>query len=612
LVINCKDSKLFWNFIKDIRRGQNVKKDSNISPMKWFNHFSSLLKSSEDRVDFDLLQNYTFNDDHAINLDYTHALNDTISDDEIIEAVRKLKSNKSPGTDGLCGEMYKKCIDVILPHLAYIFNTIFRTGSIPDTWCKSIIVPLLKKGDVNDVRNYRGISLINVCSKIFTSILNNRLNDFIENTGIIPEAQAGFRKGYSTIDNAFTLHAIISGQFNRGKKCYCIFVDFARAFDTVQIDKLLLRLSQVGITGNFYNCIVDMYKKISSSVKVGKHQMTNFFDCNIGLRQGCMLSPSFFSIFIAIFHDMIERRGGKGIFIDKNNEIKSLFFADDIVLMANSVHDLQRHINILAKFCDEWGLEVNVMKTKAVVFRRGGRIAQREMWFYKGKRIQIVSSYKYLGIEFSTGNSWGKATRTLSDQANKALSQLRFISSQVGGLQIHPFFKVFNSIVAPILLYGSEMWGSGYYFVIERVQTKACKFFLGVNSSTPNSAALGECGKPTLHTFQLIRLIKYWVRIIQLPDYRYPKIVYKMLHRLDVNGKINWASAVKNILLSYGFGYAWFAQDIGNEIAFVNSFAQRVLDISHQDWVADLASNGRLNSYREFKSLRISEYYFDI
>jgi len=96
-------------------------------------------------------------------------------------------------------------------------------------------------------------------------------------------------------------------------------------------------------------------------------------------------------------------------------------------------------------------------------------------------------------------------------------------------------------------MYGSEIWGSGKYDLIERVQTKACKFFLGVNSSTPNCAALGECGRSSLHTRQLIRLIKYWLRILRLPENRYPKIAYKMLHRLDENGKTNWASAVKNV-----------------------------------------------------------------
>jgi len=208
----------------------------------------------------------------------------------------------------------------------------------------------------------------------------------------------------------------------------------------VPIEKLLLRLSQVGITGKFYNCIADMYKKIKSSVKVDKNHITDFFSCNIGLRQGCMLSPSFFSIFISILHEILVKRGGKGIKIGNGvNEIKSLFFADDIILVADTVNDLQRHVNILARFCDEWGLEVNMGKTKFLVFRRGGRIAQREKCFFKGNRIEIANTYKYLGLEFSPGNTWGKATRTLSDQASKAMSQLRLISKKVGGLQSRSF-----------------------------------------------------------------------------------------------------------------------------------------------------------------------------
>jgi len=380
----------------------------------------------------------------------------------------------------------------------------------------------------------------------------------------------------------------------------------------VPINKLLLRLSQVSITGRFFNCIVDMYKKMRSSVKVDKNHITELFSCNIGLRQGCMLSPSFFSIFISILHEMIEKRGGKGIKTGNMNEIKSLFFADDIVFIADTVYDLQKHINTLARFCEEWGLDVNITKTKVIVFRRGGRISQNERWYYKGKRIEVVSTYKYLGLELSPGNTWGKATRTLSDQANKAMAQLRLISRKVGGLQFHSFFKVFDASVASILLYGSEIWGFGQYDLIERVQTKACKFFLGVNSSTPNCAALGECGRPLLFTCQVIKSIKYWLRILKLSENRYPKIVYKMLHKLDEKGKTTWASAVKNVLFSYGFGYAWFAQEVGNESVFLSFFCERVFDISHQEWTADVASNGRMVTYRDVKFMRVSEYYLDI
>ena len=114
-----------------------------------------------------------------------------------------------------------------------LLNALFDKGVYPDLWSESVILPLYKKGNVNDPGNYRGISLCNVCSKVYGTIINGRLQNYIDENNITGEVQAGFKRGYSTIDHLFTLMACVQKQFNSNRKLYVAFIDFEKCFDTI-------------------------------------------------------------------------------------------------------------------------------------------------------------------------------------------------------------------------------------------------------------------------------------------------------------------------------------------------------------------------------------------
>ena len=123
-----------------------------------------------------------------------------------------------------------------------------------------------------------------------------------------------------------------------------------------------------------------------------------------------------------------------------------------------------------------------------------------------------VLLYKYLGVNVSIGNKWGKATSCLAEQGQKALSALTGVSYKAGFLSYIPYFKIFDSCVLPILLYASEIWGFQSYKSIENIQVKACKNFLGVSIHTTNVAVMGECGRYPIHVNTVIRCVKYWTK----------------------------------------------------------------------------------------------------
>ena len=124
------------------------------------------------------------------------------------------------------------------PYLAILFNFIFDIGIFPDGWGEGVIVPLYKMGSMLNPTNYRGITLLSVLGKLFTRILNNRLDGWAEKYQIYIEAQNGFRRGRSTADSAFILSNIIDDFLAQGKKLYAYFVDYSKAFDYVVHENL--------------------------------------------------------------------------------------------------------------------------------------------------------------------------------------------------------------------------------------------------------------------------------------------------------------------------------------------------------------------------------------
>ena len=173
-----------------------------------------------------------------------------------------MKTNKSGGPDQLINEFLIHGKHTFTPTLCNLFNKVYETGHFPETWSEGYVISLHKKGSINDVENYRGITLLSNVGKLFTRVLNNRLVEWAETYGVFIEAQAGFRPGMSTVDNNFVLHGLISHILNSGRKLYCAFVDFTKAFDYIVRDNLWYKLVKLGLRGKN----LDIFKSIYSSV----------------------------------------------------------------------------------------------------------------------------------------------------------------------------------------------------------------------------------------------------------------------------------------------------------------------------------------------------------
>ena len=190
-------------------------------------------------------------------------------------------------------------------------------------------------------------------------------------------------------------------------------------------------------------------------------------------------------------------------------------YADDIVLVGDTVLELQRKINISEVFCEKWGEEVNFKKTEVVVFRNGGKTSKSERLFYRNRSVEIVTYYRYLGLIFSSRNVWSKAISTLVSQAEKALSIVRRMIWKVGHPKLHVSSKIFDSRIVPILCYCSEIWGHTYQDQTEKIHVNFCKFVLGVSKTASHGAVLGECGRLPLSIHYQKRYVKFWLKLLK-------------------------------------------------------------------------------------------------
>ena len=332
----ASNSKEFWKLLRPQKQNNN----SVISPNNFFEYFKKLyIPSNVDYIVDDDIYEYMRQYNNGILQTQYNELNNPISDAEVQKAIKELKAGKACGGDMLINELYVCGIVSLLPKLTALFNLIFFSAHFPSTWKNGVIIPIYKNGDMSDVNNFRGITLLSTLGKPFTKVLNNRLTFWSDTYDILSDTQAGFRKGRGTIDNIFIIQFIRTGE-----KVYCAFIDFRKAFDYLNRDCLWFKLLKSGIRGNMYDIIKHMYEETTASVK---HQgiLSDIFECNLGVRQGESISLFLFNLFLNDLDKALCVGQFQGINIGDIN-IKTLLYADDLALLLETREDLQVGLDI--------------------------------------------------------------------------------------------------------------------------------------------------------------------------------------------------------------------------------------------------------------------------
>ena len=588
-----RESKKFWDSLKKLNNEKEVDYISCISQDSWVNHFQKIRRADKD-------PSYPPDDENEGPLDYE------ISLEELNKAKGVLKKGKKWGADLISYEMLKCILEYKSSLLLKTLNYVLTNNVTAYEWFISIIAPIHKKGSKMDPDNYRGISLISCLYKLLTAILNARLIVFCKENNILSVRQLGFVSGNRTSDAHFILHNLIRDYcHDKGKRLYSCFVDFSKAFDCIPRDKLFEKLKSKGITGKVFNLIKNIYVNEKCQVKIGK-TLSSAFDTNQGVRQGCILSPILFNIFISDLPEILDKDENEPAKIGNDTKLSSILWADDLVMISESKEGLTKMFGDLVQFSSENGLKINLDKTKCMIFNKTGRHIRCSIKWGE-MTINTVREYKYLGFLVTPSGEVTSGVLDLKSRALYAFVQLRKKLGDRFRKDINISIYLFDTLVKPILLYCSDFWSIlkinkkdpcellPKQNLIDLVHMKFLKQLLGVQTQTHNVGILLETGRVPIMVYALKQCIKNWNRIaIENNCNPVTHLSYKNIFEND----FEWYKNIESLLNNLGLGYILNGNVSTPEVVV----HKRIMEVFHQKAFTEISQEkSKLRTYSLFK-----------
>ena len=385
---------------------------------------------------------------------------------------------------------------------------------------------------------------------------------------ILVDEQNGFRAARSCIDHIFVLTTVLRNRKSLGLGTFLAFVDYKKAFDSVDRSLLLYKLLEIGIHGNFFNAISAMFSNPRARVILNDFT-TNYFDCPIGVKQGDCISATLFAIYIndlakeikncKVGIDLSEILDGESVHNIPESLlfINILLYADDIVCIADNEQDMQELLGIVESWCTRWRLEVNLTKTNIMHVRPSRKPQSKFTFLFNWRPIDYCKNYKYLGMTINEFLDYNYTTETLSDAAGRALSSIFCKTIKHGGLPYVTYTTLIESCINSIAHYSSEVWGFKSYDSCLKLHLRAARFFLGLPKNAPIPAILKDIDwlQPIYNT--QIKMIRQLHRIIKMENSRLTKVIF--LWDLKFSEKFpqlsTWSKEVKEIFGNYELGY---------------------------------------------------------
>ena len=280
-------------------------------------------------------------------------------------AISLAPTKKSCGPDNIYADYFKH--PNLIPLITQLFRTCFLTSCFPNLWHKANILPVPKSGNLTDPLKYRGIALQYNLLKAYTSILNKQLTYWLEDNEILVQEQLGFRSGHNCLEHALTVYLIAQNRKIINKDTFICFIDLKKAFDSVDRNLLWYKLLCYGINDNLLENLKALYSRVNYCLKINGTG-TECFTVNRGVKQGCLLSPALFNLYI---NDLVPYVKNLNLGVNTEEDIVMciLLYADDIALFAKNENDLQLLICKVATWCDKNRLAMNINKTKILHIR---------------------------------------------------------------------------------------------------------------------------------------------------------------------------------------------------------------------------------------------------
>lgn len=387
------------------------------------------------------------------------------------------------------------------------------------------------------------------------------------------------------------------------KETHCAFLDIQKAYDTIHRDGLWKRLLDVGIRGKFWRVLKNLYDVVQSCVLVGS-QKSEWFEVEAGVRQGCILSPILFAIWIDGLAKALKAAKVKSVL--PTVKFNFTFFADDLAILADSRKDLQTLLDTAFTYSESWRFKWNVGKSKVMRFgpRKG---TKKQIYFLGLHELEIVKVFKFLGVDLQQNLAWTSTKRRF---AAKARSRLPMIyKATFENLSVDSGEKLWQTLIRPTLEYGAEVWSGGGWPEAERIQKAAGRTLLGLYRSTAVEVARGELGWLSMEARREIRQLRYWGKLVKMENSRLVKQIYRFCKERTSRQKGSFGYSIRKLLDKFDLGHLWRSELIG-ELKEWESRVQACVRQKDQDvWSAAVLRKPKLRTYSVIKTrVRREEY----
>ena len=394
------------------------------------------------------MQNLRSNIDNLIESKYVKGTvkHVEISVEKIKSAIRFLKSGKHDGETGYYTDHLVHASDCLYVHLSLLFQTMIKHGFAPTGLLYAIIhpIPKNKRKSLTDSENYRGIALSSVLGKLLDWLILNDNRDILDTSNL----QFGFKPDSSTIQCSFVVSECINYYQRRGSDVNLVLLDATKAFDRVQYVKLFSLLIKRGLCPLLCRLLLNMY--VNQSVKVAWcDKKSEPFRCSNGVKQGGVLSPILFGVYI---DELIVKLQSTGFGCHIGNKfVGAAGYADDIVLLAPTVTSMSKLLNICVSFSEEYDVLFNSTKSKLIIFSQ--RTNNYEVQVRLGSEvIQQVNCYNHLG----TNLGFQVNETNMRDHIRKFNMEVNMVMSQFKHIYPTTRYSLFKTYC--MSLYGCQLW----------------------------------------------------------------------------------------------------------------------------------------------------------
>ena len=513
---------------------------------------SSILERWAEHFDTVLNQNSTFDMtllDEIPQWDVNEELNAPPNLGEIRKCIKQLSCGKAPGEDGIPPEVYKHGGECIAARLLDLYSYMWEAQSVVQDFKDVSLVHIYKrKGDRLCCDNHRGISLLSIAGKILARILLNRLILHTETIGVIPESQCGFRSGRGTMDMIFSLRQIQEKCKLQHQELYLLFIDLTKAFDTVSREGLWLLLGKIGCPNHFVSIIRSFHDGMQALVREGGER-SPLFNVTSGTKQGCVLSPTLFSIFFSLmlrvaFKDSDDGidlvfRTDKNVFSSNNrfsavskvsySTLRDFLFADDCALAATSEEALQRLCNCFSTAASRFGLTISIKKTETLYQPSMHTSYVPPVININNEPLKAVDNFGYLGSITSRDGTLNSEITSRIAKATTAFGRLTKRLWKNRNVRLSTKIAVYKAAVIPTLLYACEAWAPKKEHIrqLERFHQKSLRRITRIRwfHKITNVNVLYKCNITSIEAMLDKARLRWAGHLVRMDDSRIPKML---------------------------------------------------------------------------------------